>query len=97
MAVQTPCSSTLVSLNGTCMVIGQYNSGSTIVGRTSLILGPDLLTRLAEQDIISPDGPCKTTSSEVNDYTCSEAIVSINVKSPSAGIRHGSPSDRQIP
>jgi hypothetical protein len=79
------------------MFIGQYDCGSTIIGGTSLILGPDLLTRLAEQDTISPDGPCKTTSSEVNDCACGEVIVSINVKSLSAGIRHESPLDRQIP
>lgn len=63
MAVQTP---TLLHLSVLMEPVGQCDCGSTIVGGTSLILGPDLLKRLAEQDIISPDGPCKTTSSKVN-------------------------------
>ncbi|KAF4958908.1 hypothetical protein FSARC_10906 [Fusarium sarcochroum] len=91
MTIRTACSSALVSLNEACMAISKGDCDSAIVGGTSLILAPDLLTRLADQGIISPDGSCKTFSSEANGYARGEAIVAIYVKSLSAAIRDGNP------
>ncbi|KAF5984768.1 putative polyketide synthase [Fusarium bulbicola] len=85
MTIRTACSSALVSLNEACMAIGKGDC------ETSLILAPDLLTRLADQGIISPDGSCKTFSAEANGYARGEAIVSIYIKSLSAAIRDGNP------
>ncbi|KAF5551122.1 polyketide synthase [Fusarium phyllophilum] len=91
MTIRTACSSALVSLNEACMAIGKGDCESAIVGGTSLILAPDLLTRLADQGIISPNGSCKTFSAEANGYARGEAIVSIYIKSLSAAIRDGNP------
>ncbi|KAF4434567.1 polyketide synthase [Fusarium acutatum] len=91
MTIRTACSSALVSLNEACMAIGKGDCESAIFGGTSLILAPDLLTRLADQGIISPDGSCQTFSAEANGYARGEAIVSIYIKSLSAAIRAGNP------
>ncbi|KAI8258243.1 polyketide synthase, partial [Colletotrichum sp. SAR 10_98] len=91
MTIRTACSSALVSLNEACMAIGKGDCESAIVGGTSLILAPDMNTRLSSQNILSPDGSCKTFSAEANGYGRGEAIVSVFVKSLSAALRDGNP------
>ena len=44
------------------MAIAKGDCESAIVGGTSLILAPDVFTRLSYQGVLSPDGSCKTFS-----------------------------------
>lgn len=71
------------------MAINKSDCESAIISGTSLILGPDLLTRLSEQGMLSPDGSCKTFSAKANGYACGEGIMSVYVKSLSAALRDG--------
>ncbi|KAH6867402.1 thiolase-like protein, partial [Thelonectria olida] len=91
MTIRAACSSALVGLNEACMAIAKVYCESAIVGGTNLILAPDLVTRLADQGIISPNGSCKIFSVEVNGYARGEAIVSVFIKSLSAAICDGNP------
>jgi acyl transferase domain-containing protein len=43
------------------MAIAKGDCESAIVGGANMILAPDLLTRLTEQGMLSPDGECKTS------------------------------------
>ncbi|KAL2074713.1 hypothetical protein VTL71DRAFT_8492 [Oculimacula yallundae] len=91
MTIRTACSSALISLNEACMAIAKGDCGSAIVGGANLVLAPDLVVRLSDQGILSPDGSCNTFSSGANGYARGEAIVSIFIKSLSAAIRDGNP------
>lgn len=73
------------------MAIAKGDCESAIVGGTSLILAPDVFTRLSYQGVLSPDGSCKTFSADANGYARGEAVVSLYVKSLSAAIRDGNP------
>ncbi|KAJ5752415.1 hypothetical protein N7520_009332 [Penicillium odoratum] len=91
ITVRTACSSSLVGLNEACMAIAKGDCESAIVGGSSLILAPDVFTRLSYQGVLSPDGSCKTFSADANGYARGEAVVSLYVKSLSAAIRDGNP------
>ncbi|KAF9694091.1 hypothetical protein EKO04_007724 [Ascochyta lentis] len=91
LTIRTACSSSLVGLNEACMAIAKGDCESAIVGGTSLILAPDVFTRLSYQGVLSPDGSCKTFSADANGYARGEAIVSVYVKSLSAALRDGNP------
>ncbi|KAJ8130650.1 hypothetical protein O1611_g2979 [Lasiodiplodia mahajangana] len=91
MTIRTACSSALIGLNEACMAISKGDCESAIIGGTNLILAPDLLTRISDQKVLSPDGECRTFSADANGYARGEAIVSIYVKSLSAALRDGNP------
>ncbi|PTB42734.1 hypothetical protein M441DRAFT_166252 [Trichoderma asperellum CBS 433.97] len=89
LTIRTACSSSLVGLNEACMAIAKGDCESAIVGGTSLILAPDVFTRLSYQGVLSPDGSCKTFSADANGYGRGEAVVSVYIKSLSAALRDG--------
>lgn len=91
LTVRTACSSALTGLNEACMAIGRGDCESAIVGGTSIILAPDMATRMSGQGVLSPDGSCKTFSADANGYARGEAIVSLYVKSLSSAMRDGNP------
>ncbi|KAI8932960.1 hypothetical protein NX059_010429 [Plenodomus lindquistii] len=91
LTVRTACSSALTGLNEACLSIARGDCESAIVGGTNLILAPDMATRLSDQGVLSPDGSCKTFSSDANGYARGEAIVALYVKSLSAALRDGNP------
>lgn len=73
------------------MAIARGDCDSAIVGGTSIIMAPALMTAMAEQGVLSPDGSCKTFSNAANGYARGEAIVSFYVKSLDAALRDGNP------
>lgn len=91
MTIRTACSSSLLALNEACMAIAKGDCESAIVGGTSLILAPDLFTRLSDQGVLSPDGSCKSFSADANGYARGEGILSVYIKSLSAALRDGNP------
>ncbi|KAI9713353.1 MAG: Type I Iterative PKS [Chrysothrix sp. TS-e1954] len=91
MTIRTACSSALVGLNEACMAIARGDCQSAIVGGTSIIMAPALMTAMSEQGVLSPDGSCKTFSADADGYARGEAIVSVYVKSLDAALRDGNP------
>ncbi|KIX08676.1 uncharacterized protein Z518_03333 [Rhinocladiella mackenziei CBS 650.93] len=91
MTIRTACSSALVGLNEACLAISRGDCNSAIVGGTSIIMAPGLMTAMAEQGVLSPDGSCKTFSANANGYARGEAIVSFYVKSLDAALCDGNP------
>ena len=73
------------------MAISRGDCQSAIVGGTSLILAPEMATRLSAQGVLSPDGSCKTFSADANGYARGEAITAVYVKSLNAALRDGNP------
>ncbi|CAI6338798.1 unnamed protein product [Periconia digitata] len=69
LTIRTACSSALTGLNEACMAIGRGDCDKAIVGGTSLILAPDMATRLSGQGVLSPDGSCNTFSANANGYS----------------------------
>jgi len=80
-----------VGLDTACSAIAKGDCTSAIVGGVNLIMTPDLLTRLSDQGMLSPDGSCKTFSAGADGYARAEAVVAVYVKSLSAAIRDGNP------
>ncbi|PGG97404.1 hypothetical protein AJ79_09216 [Helicocarpus griseus UAMH5409] len=91
LTIRTACSSALTGLNEACMAIARDDCESAIVGGSSLILAPDMTTRLSDQGVLSPDGSCKTFSADANGYARGEAITAVYVKSLRAALRDGNP------
>ncbi|KAL4999225.1 hypothetical protein BDV10DRAFT_184633 [Aspergillus recurvatus] len=91
VTIRTACSSALVGLNEACLAISRGDCDSAIVGGTSIIMAPALMTAMAEQGVLSPDGSCKTFSASADGYARGEAIVSVYVKSLDVALRDGNP------
>ncbi|KAF2164140.1 hypothetical protein M409DRAFT_68050 [Zasmidium cellare ATCC 36951] len=62
---------------------------SAIIGGTNLILRPHCTAQMSEQGVLSPDGSCKTFSSETNGYGRGEAIVGVFIKPLEQALRDG--------
>ena len=73
------------------MAIAKGDCTSAIIGGTSIIMAPALMTAMSEQGVLSPDGSCKTFSAAANGYARGEPIVSLYVKSLDAALRDGNP------
>ncbi|KAL4789956.1 putative polyketide synthase [Aspergillus venezuelensis] len=89
VTVRTACSASMVALHEACVAIDRGDCVSAIVGGTNLILRPSCTTMMSEQGVLSPDGSCKTFSTNVNGYARGEAIVGVFVKPLEDAIRDG--------
>ncbi|KAI1820897.1 hypothetical protein F4861DRAFT_545132 [Xylaria intraflava] len=89
MSIRTACSSGLTCLSEACQAIAKGDCTSAIVGGTSLILAPSLTTDISAQGALSPDGSCKTFSSQANGYARGEGVVAIYVKALRDAVRDG--------
>ncbi|KAL5046588.1 hypothetical protein BDW71DRAFT_207380 [Aspergillus fruticulosus] len=91
MTIRTACSSSLVSLHEACLALARGDCESAIVAGTSLILTPSMTVKLSEQGVLSPDGSCKTFSSEANGYGRGEAVNGLFIKPLADALRDGNP------
>lgn len=91
MTIRTACSSSLVGLNEACAAIAKGDCTSAIVGGTSIMMVPSLTTDVSEHGALSPDGSCKTFSSEADGYARGEAIVAVYLKPLCQALQDGSP------
>lgn len=91
MTIRTACSSSLVCLNEACAAISKGDCKSAIVGGTNIIMSPALTTDISEQGALSPDGSCKTFSSEANGYARGEGVVALYIKPLRDALRDGNP------
>ncbi|KAI1873220.1 uncharacterized protein JN550_003473 [Neoarthrinium moseri] len=91
ITIRTACSSSLVALSEACAAISRGDCPSAIVGGTSIIVAPSLSIDESNQGALSPDGSCKTFSSEANGYGRGEGIVTLYIKPLSDALRDGNP------
>lgn len=89
--VRTACSSSMVALHEACQAIERGHCESAIIGGANLIMAPQMTVLMAEHGVLSPDGNCKTFSSEANGYARAEAVTAIYIKPLSDAIRDGNP------
>lgn len=91
MTIRTACSSSLVGLNEACAALTKGDCQSAVVAGTSIIMTPALTTAISEQGALSPDGSCKTFSSDADGYARAEGVVAVYVKTLDDAIRDGNP------
>ncbi|KAL0942745.1 polyketide synthase [Colletotrichum truncatum] len=91
MTLRTGCSAALVGLHEAVTAIQRGDCTSAIVGGVNLILAPGMTQAMTEQGVLSPDGSCKTFSSEANGYGRGEAVCAVYIKPLDAALRDGNP------
>lgn len=91
MTIRTACSSSLVSLHEACLALARADCESAIVAGSSLIMTPAMTIKLSEQGVLSPDGSCKTFSSDANGYGRGEAVNGLFIKPLADALRDGNP------
>nr|APX44002.1 polyketide synthase [Pestalotiopsis microspora] len=91
LTIRTACSSSLVALSQACAAISNGDCPSAIVGGTSIIIAPSLTIDESNQGALSPDGSCKTFSSDADGYGRGEGIVALYIKPLSDALRDGNP------
>jgi len=64
---------------------------SAIVGGTNVILNPHMTVAMTEQNLLSPEGKCKTFDASANGYARGEGIVTIHIKKLCDAIRDNDP------
>lgn len=91
MTIRTACSSSLVSLNEACAAVAKGDCRSAIVGGTSIVTAPSLVIDETNVGTLSPDGSCKTFSSNADGYGRGEGIVALYIKPLHDALRDGNP------
>ena len=91
MTIRTGCSAALVCLHEAVQAIQQGDCTSAIVGGVNLLLAPGMTQAMTEQGVLSPDGSCKTFSSDANGYGRGEAVSAVYLKPLAAALRDGNP------
>ena len=80
MTIRTACSASLVALHEACVAISRGDCDSAIVGGANLIMSPGATMSMTEQNVLSPDGSCKSFSADANGYARGEAVTAIYIK-----------------
>lgn len=80
MTIRTACSASLVALHEACVAISRGDCDSAVVGGANLIMSPGATMSMTEQNVLSPDGSCKSFSADANGYARGEAITAIYIK-----------------
>lgn len=72
MAIDTACSSSLVALHEACNSLRQGDCELAIVAGVNAIIDPNIFITLANAEMLSPDGACKTFDVSANGYVRGE-------------------------
>jgi acyl transferase domain-containing protein/NADPH:quinone reductase-like Zn-dependent oxidoreductase/NAD(P)-dependent dehydrogenase (short-subunit alcohol dehydrogenase family)/acyl carrier protein len=72
MAIDTACSSSLVALHEACNSLKQGDCDMAIVAGVNAIIDPEVFITLANAEMLSPDGACKTFDERANGYVRGE-------------------------
>ena len=80
MTIRTACSASLVALHEACVAISRGDCDSAIVGGANLIMSPGATMSMTEQNVLSPDGSCKSFPADANGYARGEAITAVYIK-----------------
>ncbi|MGN7610529.1 SDR family NAD(P)-dependent oxidoreductase [Magnetococcales bacterium HHB-1] len=72
MAIDTACSSSLVAIHLACKALQRHECNLALSGGVNLLLNPQMSVALAQAEMLSKDGRCKTFDEEANGYVRSE-------------------------
>lgn len=89
--VETACSSSLVALHRAVQAIRAGDCDMALVGGVNTIITPDAHINFARAGMLSPDGRCKTFSSEANGYVRGEGVGMLFLRRLSEAERDGDP------
>ncbi|WP_346900166.1 amino acid adenylation domain-containing protein [uncultured Roseibium sp.] len=89
--VETACSSSLVALHRAVQAIRAGDCDMALVGGVNTIITPDAHINFARAGMLSPDGRCKTFSSQANGYVRGEGVGMLFIRRLSDAGRDGDP------
>lgn len=87
--VETACSSSLVALHRAVQAMRAGDCNVAIVGGVNTIVTPEAHINFAKAGMLSPDGACKTFSSNANGYVRGEGVGMLVLKRLSQAERDG--------
>jgi acyl transferase domain-containing protein/glutamate-1-semialdehyde aminotransferase len=87
LAIDTACSSSLVALDSAVKALKNNEIEIAIVAGANLLLKADLSRAFKEATMLSPDGLCKTFSSDANGYVRGEGVGVIILKRTSDALK----------
>ncbi|USD27188.1 SDR family NAD(P)-dependent oxidoreductase [Pseudoalteromonas sp. SCSIO 43201] len=80
LTLDTACSSSLVALDLACKAILNGDSRIALAGGVNLLLRPEMTMSICKASMLSPDGLCKSFSSDANGYVRSEGVAVVVLK-----------------
>jgi acyl transferase domain-containing protein/glutamate-1-semialdehyde aminotransferase len=80
MALDTACSSSLVALHQATQSLSNGDCDLAIVAGVNLIYAPEITQAFFEAGMLSPEGECKTFSSDANGYVRGEGVGVIVIR-----------------
>ncbi|TSC24493.1 type I polyketide synthase [Corallococcus sp. Z5C101001] len=91
MAVDTACSSALVTVHLACQSLRSGECSLALAGGVNLLLSPQLFVNFSRARMLAPDGRCKPFDAAANGYVRSEGCVMVVLKRLSDALADGSP------
>lgn len=89
--IETACSSSLVAVHRAVMAIYNGDCDQALVGGANLLLSPLTQLSFGRAHMLSPDGRCKTFSSQANGYVRGEAVAMLFLKRLDQALADGNP------
>jgi acyl transferase domain-containing protein/NADPH:quinone reductase-like Zn-dependent oxidoreductase/acyl carrier protein len=89
VAVDTACSSTLVSTHLACQALQNNECNLAIAGGVNLMLAPEIMVNLCKAHMLSPDGRCHTFDKTANGYVRGEGCGMIVLKPLEDAVKDG--------
>ena len=89
MAVDTACSSSLVAVHLACQALRTGDCEIALAGGVNLILSGELSANLAQAQMLSPTGKCKTFDASADGYVRGEGCGMVVLKPLPAALRDG--------
>lgn len=89
MAVDTACSSSLVAVHLACQALRAGDCELALAGGVNLMLAGDISANLAQAQMLSPAGRCKTFDAAADGYVRGEGCALIVLKPLAAALRDG--------
>lgn len=91
MVVKTGCSSSLVGLHEASRALQNGDCLAAIVAGSNMIMNPVSTAALSREEVISPDGSCKSFDASADGYGRGEAISAIFIKRFENAVKDGNP------
>ncbi|NEP12526.1 MAG: type I polyketide synthase, partial [Symploca sp. SIO2C1] len=89
LAVETACSSSLISVHLACQSLRQQECNLALAGGVNLLLVPEPSIVFSQAKMLSPDGRCKTFDASANGYGRGEGCGMIVLKRLSDAVANG--------
>src|SRR5438034_5302632 len=89
MAIDTACSSSLVAVHLACQAIRSGDCEAALAGGVNLILTGEVSANLAQAQMLSPTGRCKTFAAAADGYVRGEGCGLIVLKPLADALRDG--------